>query len=61
MRRASIGVLGWRARAPGAIEQDALIALADVRTEHCANILLDQWHGALSQELSRSSRRCAAG
>jgi tRNA modification GTPase len=47
--------VGWRnwttRQTDGAIEHEAFVALTAARTERAANILLDQWQGALRQEL----------
>jgi tRNA modification GTPase len=47
-----IGWRNWTTRyAVGAIEHDAFVALTTARTERAASVLLDQWQGALRQEL----------
>jgi len=55
-------LVDWRAwlaiQAHDTIEHDALVALTFARSERTANILLEQWHGALAQELRAALAGC---
>jgi tRNA modification GTPase len=57
--------LSWREwvrrREPSAVRAEARILLADARTELAATILVDQYLGALDQQLTRIIRKLEAG
>ncbi|MES1213390.1 MAG: GTPase, partial [Singulisphaera sp.] len=47
--------------AANSIVRDAWSALAEARTERTAGILLEQWHGALTQAIGEIVRECELG